>query len=394
MRITIKRTSCLRGRRNFGLDRRQVNLSRICRISCFYESSSRHRKHREAIYFHLNLLLCFYVAIQFLYVDIRSLYVLNVNGFFALGFYTFREREVVGLHFSSVLYAELLLQVVAEVLDGDLNRAFRRLILGLFAIFILQNKGNITQICVVLRMLDLRLCLIHGLEIRGIHLIIVDLAYAQAGIIRHRIRILEGGRHLDALSEGDVDGLPVFLFLELLLVLFLRNLGLGRKLRLLLEELGRLCLFDFDRRTRAFANAYTAGSDHCASASVRAMDSICLTLFCTGSISGIRLTLFGHCAVGSVRLRLFCRCAVGSICLRLFGHCTVGNICLRLFRRCAVGSVRLRLFRRCATGRLGLVRCALLACHITAGACIGRSVGGAVGIYGIGHGLSGIILFR
>ena len=27
-------------------------------------------------------------------------------------------------------------------------------------------------------------------------------------------------------------------------------------------------------------------------------------------------------------------------------------------------------------------------------ACIGRSVAGAVGIYGIGHWLSGIILFR
>ena len=94
-------------------------------------------------------------------------------------------------------------------------------------------------------MLDFRLCLIHGLEIRCIHLIIFDLAYAQAGIIRHRVRILEGGRHLDALTEADVDGLPVFLFLELLLVLFLRDLGLGRKLRLLLEELARLRLFVF-----------------------------------------------------------------------------------------------------------------------------------------------------
>ena len=151
-------------------------------------------------------------------------------------------------------------------------------------------------------MLDLRLCLIHGLEIRRIHLVIVDLGYAEAGIIRHRIRILEGGRHLDALSKGDVDGLPVFLFLELLLVLFLRNLRLGRKLRLLLEELNRLRLFDFDCRTRTFVNAYTAGSNHGASASVRAMDSICLTLFCTGTMAGIRLTFFGHCAVGSVRL--------------------------------------------------------------------------------------------
>ena len=209
---------------------------------------------------------------------------------------------MVGLDFSDVVYAESLLQVVSEVFDGDLNRAFRRLVLGLFTIFILHNKCDIAEICVVLRVLDLWLCLIHGLEIRRIHLVIVDLAYAEAGIIRHRIRILESGRHLDALSEGDVDGLPVFLFLELLLVLFLRDLGLGRKLRLFLEELGRLCLFDFDRRTRAFANAYTADSDHCASASVRAMDSICLTLFYTGTMGGIRLTLFGHCAVGSVGL--------------------------------------------------------------------------------------------
>ena len=158
--------------------------------------------------------------------------------------------------------------MIFEVFDRDLYRAFRRLVLGLFAILVLHDKGNIAENGVVLRVLDLRLCLIHGLEIRCIHLIIVDLGYAEAGIIRYRIRILEGGRHLNALSEGDVDGLPVFLFLELLLVLFLRNLGLGRKLRLLLEELGRLRLFDFDRRTRAFANAYTAGSDHCASASV------------------------------------------------------------------------------------------------------------------------------
>ena len=111
-------------------------------------------------------------------------------------------------------------------------------------------------------MLNLRLCLIHGLEIRRIHLFIFDFAYAQAGIIRYRICILEGGRYLDTCSDVSVDDLPVFLFLELLLVLFLRDLGLGRKLRLLLEELGRLRLFDFDRRTRAFANAYTAGADH------------------------------------------------------------------------------------------------------------------------------------
>ena len=152
--------------------------------------------------------------------------------------------------------------MIFEVFDRDLYRSFRRLVLGLFAIFILHDKGDIAKNCVVLRVLDLRLCLIHGLEIRLIHLIIVDLGYAEAGIIRHRICILEGSRHLDALTEGDVDGLPVFLFLELLLVLFLRNLGLGRKLRLLLEELGRLRLFDFDRHTRAFVNAYTAGSDH------------------------------------------------------------------------------------------------------------------------------------
>ncbi len=152
--------------------------------------------------------------------------------------------------------------MILEVFDCDLYGAFRRLVLSLLAILVLHDKGNIAENGVVLRVLDLRLCLIHGLEIRGIHLIIVDLAYAQAGIIRHRIRILEGGRHLDALTEGDVDGLPVFLFLELLLVLFLRNLGLGRKLRLLLEELLRLRLFDFDCRTRAFVNAYTAGADH------------------------------------------------------------------------------------------------------------------------------------
>ena len=109
-------------------------------------------------------------------------------------------------------------------------------------------------------MLDLRLCFIHGLEIRRIHLIIFDFGYMQAGLIRYRICILEGSRHLDTRSDVSVDELPVFL--ELLLVLFLRNLGLGRKLRLLLEELGRLCLFDFDRRTRAFVNAYTAGADH------------------------------------------------------------------------------------------------------------------------------------
>ena len=149
-------------------------------------------------------------------------------------------------------------------------------------------------------MLDLRLCLIHGCDICIIQFAIFDLGYAEAGIIRHRIRILEGGRHLDALSKGDVDGLPVFLFLELLLVLFLRNLGLGRKLRLLLEELLRLRLFDFDRRARAFVNAYTAGANHGASACVRTMDSIFLTLF-------------GHCAVGSVSLRFFCRCVVGSV---------------------------------------------------------------------------------
>ena len=152
--------------------------------------------------------------------------------------------------------------MIFEVFDRDLYGAFLRLILGLFAIFILHDKGNIAENGVVLRVLDFRLCLIHGLEIRRIHLIIVDLGYAKAGIIRHRICILEGGRHLDALTEGDVDGLPVFLFLELLLVLFLRDLGLGRKLRLLLEELGRLRLFDFDRRSCAFVNAYTAGSDH------------------------------------------------------------------------------------------------------------------------------------
>ena len=202
---------------------------------------------------------------------------------------------MVGLHFSDVVYAESLLQVVSEVFDGDLNRAFRRLVLGLFTIFILHDKCDIADICIVLRMLDLRLCLIHGCDICIIQFAIFDLGYAEAGIIRHRIRILEGGRHLDALSKGDVDGLPVFLFLELLLVLFLRNLGLGRKLRLLLEELGRLRLFDFDRRTRAFVNVYTAGSNHGASASVRAMDSICLTFFCTGTMAGIRLTLFGHC---------------------------------------------------------------------------------------------------
>ena len=177
--------------------------------------------------------------------------------------------------------------MIFEVLDCNLYGAFRRLVLGLFAIFIPHDKGDIAENGVVLRVLDLRLCFIHGLEIRRIHLIIVDLGYAEAGIIRHCIRILEGGRHLDALSEGDVDGLPVFLFLEL---------------RLLLEELGRLRLFDFDRRTRAFVNAYTAGTDHCASASVRTMNSICLTLFCTGTMGGIRLTLFGHCAVGSVGL--------------------------------------------------------------------------------------------
>ena len=152
--------------------------------------------------------------------------------------------------------------MIFEVFDRDLYGAFRRLVLGLFAILVLHDKGNITENGVVLRVLDLRLCLIHGLEIRRIHLIVVNLGYAEAGIIRHRICILEGSRHLDALTEGDVDGLPVFLFLELLLVLFLRNLGLGRKLRLLLEELGRLRLFDFDRRSCAFANAYTAGSDH------------------------------------------------------------------------------------------------------------------------------------
>ena len=152
--------------------------------------------------------------------------------------------------------------MIFEVFDRDLYGAFRRLVLSLFAILILHDKGDVAQNGVVLRMLDLRLCFIHGLEIRRIHLIVVDLGYAESGIIRHRIRILEGSRHLNALTEGDVDGLPVFLFLELLLVLFLRNLGLGRKLRLLLEELGRLRLFDFDRRTRAFVNAYTAGADH------------------------------------------------------------------------------------------------------------------------------------
>ena len=152
--------------------------------------------------------------------------------------------------------------MIFEVFDRDLYGAFRRLVLGLFAILVLHDKGNIAENGVILRMLDLRLCLIHGLEIRRIHLIVVDLGYAEAGIIWHRICILEGGRHLDALTEGDVDGLPVFLFLELLLILFLRDLGLGRKLRLLLEEFLRLRLFDFDCRTCAFANAYTAYSDH------------------------------------------------------------------------------------------------------------------------------------
>ena len=152
--------------------------------------------------------------------------------------------------------------MIFEVFDCDLYGAFLRLVLCLFAILVLHDKGNIAENGIVLRVLDLRLCLIHGLEIRRIHLIVVDLGYAEAGIIRHRIRILEGGCHLDALTEGDVDGLPVFLFLELLLVLFLRDLGLGRKLRLLLEELLRLRLFDFDRRTCAFVNAYTSGSDH------------------------------------------------------------------------------------------------------------------------------------
>ena len=244
--------------------------------------------------------------------------------------------------------------MIVEVFDRDLYRAFRRLVLGLFAILILHDEGNITENGIVLRVLDLRLCLIHSLEIRRTHLIIVDLGDAEAGIIRHRVRILEGGRHLDALSEGDVDGLPVFLFLELLLVLFLRNLGLGRELRLLLEELGRLRLFDFARRTCAFANAYTAGSSHCASASVRAMASISLTLFYTGTMVVIRLTLFGHCAVRSIGLRLFRLCAVRSIGLRLFCLCATGSIRLRLFRLCATGSIRLRLFRLCAVRSIGL----------------------------------------
>ena len=130
---------------------------------------------------------------------------------------------MVGLHFSDVVYAESLLQVVSEVFDGNLNRAFCRLILGLLTIFILHDKCDIADICVVLRMLDLRLCLIHGCDICIIQFTIFDLGYAEAGIIRHCICILEGSRHLDALTEGDVDGLPVFLFLELLLVLFLRN---------------------------------------------------------------------------------------------------------------------------------------------------------------------------
>ena len=107
---------------------------------------------------------------------------------------------MVGLHFSDVVYAESLLQVVSEVFDGDLNRAFRRLVLGLFTIFILHDKCDIADICIVLRMLDLRLCLIHGCDICIIQFAIFDLGYAEAGIIRHRIRILEGGRYLDALS--------------------------------------------------------------------------------------------------------------------------------------------------------------------------------------------------
>ena len=190
--------------------------------------------------------------------------------------------------------------MIFEVFDRDLYGAFCRLVLDLFAILILHNKGDIAENGILLRMLDLRLCFIHGLEIRRIHLIIFDFGYMQAGLIRYRICILEGSRHLDTRSDVSVDELPVFL--ELLLVLFLRDLGLGRKLRLLLEELARLRLFDFDCHTRAFVNVYTAGSDHGASASVRAVASICLTLFCTGTMSGIRLTLFGHCAVSSVGL--------------------------------------------------------------------------------------------
>ena len=76
------------------------------RRSCLCSS---HRKHREAVNFHLDLLLCLYVAIQLLHVDVGGLHVLDVNGFFTLGFYTFREREVVGLHFSGVIYAEPVL---------------------------------------------------------------------------------------------------------------------------------------------------------------------------------------------------------------------------------------------------------------------------------------------
>ena len=89
--------------------RQEVRKVCTCISACFYESLSRHRKHREAVDFHFDLLLSLYVAVQFLYVDVRGLHVLDVNGFFALGFYTFREREVVGLHFSGVFYAEPVL---------------------------------------------------------------------------------------------------------------------------------------------------------------------------------------------------------------------------------------------------------------------------------------------
>ena len=150
--------------------------------------------------------------------------------------------------------------MIFEVFDRNLYGAFCRLVLDLLTIFILHDKGDIAKNCVVLRVPNLRLCLIHGLEIRRIHLIIFDFGYMQAGLIRYRIYILKGSRHLDTRSDVSVNELPVFL--ELLLVLFLRNLRLGRKLRLFLEELGRLRLFDFDRRTCAFVNAYTAGADH------------------------------------------------------------------------------------------------------------------------------------